>query len=197
MHQYAWCLCWNMTILQRNKWTTINLVMISGLIFMTWGTLVIEHSWNRVVAFICVLLQLLSLQEPSGWVDLFTPPLFSSDGTKMVLILPHDQGSRNGAFRHVSVVQKGRKVALTSGKFTVTEILSWDWARNLMWVHKYAFGTSNLNSFVLERRELCVEYIKWMHNGNVTSPVYVFELQTDLDVLGMIFTQNMITLHSV
>jgi dipeptidyl-peptidase-4 len=106
--------------------------MISGLIFMTWGTLVIEHSWNRVVAFICVLLQLLSLQEPSGWVDLFTPPLFSSDGTKMVLILPHDQGSRNGAFRHVSVVQKGRKVALTSGKFTVTEILSWDWARNLM-----------------------------------------------------------------
>jgi len=66
-----------------------------------------------------------------------------------------------------------------------------------MWVHKYAFGTSNLNSFVLERRELCVEYIKWMHNGNVTSPVYVFELQTDLDVLGMIFTQNMITLHSV
>jgi hypothetical protein len=32
----------------------------------------------------------------------------------------------------VSVVQKGRNVALTSGKFTVTEILSWDRTRNLM-----------------------------------------------------------------
>lgn len=77
--------------------------------------------------------ELLSLQEPSGWVDLFTPPLFSPDGTKMVLILPHDQGSKNGAYKHVSVVQKGRNVALTSGKFTVTEILSWDRARNLIY----------------------------------------------------------------
>jgi len=106
--------------------------MISDLICMTWGALVIEHPLNRVVAFIYVLLQLLSLQEPSGWVDLFTPPLFSPDGTKMVLILPHDQGPRNGAYRHVSVVQNGQNVALTSGKFTVTEILSWDRARNLM-----------------------------------------------------------------
>jgi hypothetical protein len=106
--------------------------MIFDLIFMTWGTLIIEHSLNRVIAFICVLLQLLSLKEPSGWVDLFTPPLFSPDGNKMVLILPHDQGQKNGAYRHVSVVQKGRNVALTSGKFTVTEILSWDRARNLM-----------------------------------------------------------------
>jgi hypothetical protein len=72
------------------------------------------------------------VREPSGWVDLVTPPLFSADGTKMVLILPHDQGPRNGAYRHVSVVQKGQNVALTSGKFTVTEILSWDRARHLM-----------------------------------------------------------------
>jgi hypothetical protein len=106
--------------------------MISYLNFMTWGTLVIEHPLNSVIAFVCVLLQLLSLQEPSGWVDLFTPPLFSPDGIKMVLILSHDQGPRNGAYRHVSVVQKGQNVALTSGKFTVIEILSWDRARNLM-----------------------------------------------------------------
>jgi hypothetical protein len=79
-----------------------------------------------------MLLQLLSLKEPSGWLDLFTPPLFSQDGTRMVMILPHDQGSTNGAYRHVSVVKQGRNVALTSGKFTVTEIVSWDRARNLM-----------------------------------------------------------------
>lgn len=78
-------------------------------------------------------LELLSLREPSGWVDLFTPPLFSPDGTKMVLILPYDQGPRNGAYRHVSLVQQSRNVALTSGKFTVTEILSWDRARNLIY----------------------------------------------------------------
>jgi dipeptidyl-peptidase-4 len=79
-----------------------------------------------------MVLQLLPLREPSGWLDLFTAPLFSPDGTKMVLILPHDQGPSNGAYRHVSVVQQGRSVALTSGKFTVTEIVSWDRARNLM-----------------------------------------------------------------
>jgi len=97
----------------------------------------------------------------------------------MVLILPQDQGSKNGAYRHVSLVQKGRNVALTSGKFTVTEILSWDRARDLMWVYKYEFRTSNLNSFVLERRDLCVKYIKLLHNGNVMLPVYMFELETD------------------
>lgn len=79
-----------------------------------------------------MVLQLLSLREPYGWLDLFTPPLFSPDGTTMVLILPQNQGPTNGAYRHVSVVQQGRNVALTSGKFTVTEILSWDRARNLM-----------------------------------------------------------------
>lgn len=87
---------------------------------------------HRAIIFIFMVLQLLSLREPYGWLDLFTPPLFLPDGTKMVLILPQNQGPTNGAYRHVSMVQQGRNVALTSGKFTVTEILSWDRARNLM-----------------------------------------------------------------
>jgi hypothetical protein len=99
---------------------------------MTCGFLLIEHALFRTIEFICVFWQLLSQRETSGWVDLFIPPLFSADGTKMVLILPHDQGPRDGAYRHVSVVHQSRNVALTSGKFTVTEILSWDRARNLM-----------------------------------------------------------------
>ncbi|XP_021935063.1 venom dipeptidyl peptidase 4-like [Zootermopsis nevadensis] len=90
-------------------------------------------------------LELLSLRESSGWVDLFTAPLFSSDGTRMVLILPHDQGPSNGAYRHVSIVQKGRNVALTSGKFTVTEIVSWDRARNLI----YYLATEEVDPAVL------------------------------------------------
>jgi dipeptidyl-peptidase-4 len=90
------------------------------------------YMWIEAAILFIFVLQLLPLKEQSGWVDLFTPPLFSSHGTKMVLILPHDQGPSNGAYRHVSVVQQGQIVALTSGKFTVTEIISWDRKRNLM-----------------------------------------------------------------
>ncbi|XP_069698426.1 venom dipeptidyl peptidase 4 isoform X2 [Periplaneta americana] len=77
--------------------------------------------------------ELLPIREPMGWVDLFTPPLFSPDGSRMVLILPHQQDPNDGDYRHVSMVRLGQVTALTSGRYTVTEILSWDRARNLIY----------------------------------------------------------------
>lgn len=67
---------------------------------------------------------------------MFVPPLFSSDGSKMVLILPKAQGAA-GDFRHVCLAEKGNDAeyivrALTKGRFTVTEILHFDEERQLV-----------------------------------------------------------------
>ncbi|XP_068083268.1 venom dipeptidyl peptidase 4 [Anabrus simplex] len=72
----------------------------------------------------------LDLQEKHGWLDLFVPPKFSSDGSKIILIYPHEQDGGVGAFRHVTMaVRKPSGVQfkpLTIGTFVVTEILAWD-----------------------------------------------------------------------
>lgn len=66
---------------------------------------------------------------------MFTAPLFSKDGTKMLLIMSHDQGSNVGSFRHITMIDhkpNGQVSALTHGKFVVTEILTWDEEKQLM-----------------------------------------------------------------
>lgn len=75
-------------------------------------------------------MQILNYDETNGWIDLFVPPKFSERGDKMVLIFPHDQGGAAGAFKHVTIIDRSQKelapVPLTSGKYVVTEIVSWD-----------------------------------------------------------------------
>lgn len=65
---------------------------------------------------------------------MFTPPLFNRDGTKMLLILSHEQGNAGG-YRHVTMIERkpnSRLMPLSKGKFVVTEILSWDENKDLV-----------------------------------------------------------------
>lgn len=75
------------------------------------------------------------LSEPNGWLELFTPPKFSKDGSKFLLILPQNQGNSAGSYRHLTITNReedGTTRALTSGKFVVTEILAWKEDSNLV-----------------------------------------------------------------
>ncbi|XP_054009789.1 venom dipeptidyl peptidase 4-like isoform X2 [Hylaeus anthracinus] len=68
--------------------------------------------------------------EEHGWVEQFEPPLFSKDGNSFVTILPQKQPD-NSHWRHVVGITnvssgKASTAALTSGRFVVTEIVSWD-----------------------------------------------------------------------
>ncbi|KAJ9586412.1 hypothetical protein L9F63_019941, partial [Diploptera punctata] len=76
--------------------------------------------------------EIFSISEDNGWVDLFTPPLFSQDGSRMLLIHPHDQGNRD-PYRHITMVQRNRVTAITSGRYTVTDIVAWDRRRNFIY----------------------------------------------------------------
>lgn len=79
-------------------------------------------------------LQIYALKSPQGWLNLFTPPLFSSDGQRMLFIHPWDQGGQLGAYRHLTMYDSSTKniSAITSGKFTVNDILSWDNEQNIV-----------------------------------------------------------------
>nr|CAD7570341.1 unnamed protein product [Timema californicum] len=79
--------------------------------------------------------KVLKISEPSGWIDLFTPPKFSQDGSRLVLIHPQDQGSGLGSYRHVTLVDRSSNtpVSLTSGQFVVTHIHSWDYEQGLIY----------------------------------------------------------------
>ncbi|XP_044742595.1 venom dipeptidyl peptidase 4 isoform X2 [Chrysoperla carnea] len=70
-----------------------------------------------------------SLKNKNGWLDLFTPPIISTDGSKFLLILSQDQGNNTGGFSHITLFdrkQNAKQQVLTQGKFVVTEILKWD-----------------------------------------------------------------------
>ncbi|XP_015595104.1 venom dipeptidyl peptidase 4, partial [Cephus cinctus] len=72
----------------------------------------------------------LSYVESDGWVEQFDAPHFSKDGTAFLLILPQSQGE-DGDWRHLVLVTNATSgspstIALTSGTFVVTEIISWD-----------------------------------------------------------------------
>ncbi|XP_065574443.1 inactive dipeptidyl peptidase 10-like isoform X2 [Artemia franciscana] len=62
-----------------------------------------------------------------GWVNLKNPPMFSRDGSHLLVLLPLNEGSE-GRFTHVCIitVTRNRLAALTSGMFDVIEIVSWD-----------------------------------------------------------------------
>lgn len=74
--------------------------------------------------------QALTHVESHGWVEQFEPPMFSDDGDTFLTILPKRQ--RDGTYwRHAVAITNvssasPRKTALTSGRFVVTEIVSWD-----------------------------------------------------------------------
>lgn len=77
-----------------------------------------------------------NIKEKSGWLELFTPPIFDKTGMEMVLILSQPQKD-GGAYRHVTLLNRTPNnvsmLPLTSGKFVVTEILSWDHDKNLVY----------------------------------------------------------------
>ncbi|XP_063242355.1 venom dipeptidyl peptidase 4 [Bacillus rossius redtenbacheri] len=79
--------------------------------------------------------QLYSLHESDGWVDLFVPPIFSSDGQRFVIIMPWDQGNGIGRYRHIIQVNAKTFIAepLTRGQFVVTEILQWDKSQDIIY----------------------------------------------------------------
>lgn len=75
------------------------------------------------------------MNETRGWLELLTPPIFSKDGEKLLLIMSHSQGSSAESYRHVTVFAKQANAIaqpLTSGKFVVTEILGWDERKELV-----------------------------------------------------------------
>lgn len=68
------------------------------------------------------------LKSNTGWIDLFTPPLFNADGSLMAILASQTQEGNAGAFRHVTLIsteKDGKQIPLTHGKFEVTEVLKW------------------------------------------------------------------------
>ncbi|OAD59161.1 Venom dipeptidyl peptidase 4 [Eufriesea mexicana] len=68
--------------------------------------------------------------ENHGWVEQFEPPMFSDDGDSFLTILPEKQHD-DSYWRHAVAItnvssDKPRRIALTSGRFVVTELVSWD-----------------------------------------------------------------------
>lgn len=87
--------------------------------------------------------QALTHVESHGWVEQFEPPMFSDDGDTFLTILPKRQ--RDGTYwRHAVAITNvssasPRKTALTSGRFVVTEIVSWDQKKSYLWVCEIVF----------------------------------------------------------
>lgn len=82
-----------------------------------------------------------SLESNTGWIDLFTQPLFKADGTALAILASQPQGDKFGSYRHVTLIstaKDGKQVPLTQGKFIVTEILKWHGDSNTI------FYTANL-----------------------------------------------------
>ncbi|XP_075211304.1 venom dipeptidyl peptidase 4-like isoform X2 [Lycorma delicatula] len=73
---------------------------------------------------------IMSIEEPLGWVSLFKPPMFSTDGTIMILIYTSDQVNDEDKYRHIIQLDlrsnESQPVPLTNGKYEVTDILAWD-----------------------------------------------------------------------
>nr|CAD7400601.1 unnamed protein product [Timema cristinae] len=118
----------------------------------------------------CTVLAVLKISEPSGWIDLFTPPKFSQDGSRLVLIHPQDQGSGLGSYRHVTLVDRSSNtpVSLTSGQFVVTQIHSWDYEQGLIDTLSY----SSDEDIVVADMMLEPEKKKWVHDINKKRKVF-------------------------
>ncbi|XP_057672414.1 venom dipeptidyl peptidase 4 isoform X1 [Diorhabda carinulata] len=77
-----------------------------------------------------------NLASKNGWLELFTPPIFSKDGSKLILILSQDQGENAGGYRHIVLFNRTENAEgqpLTLGKFVVTTIVGWNHENNLIY----------------------------------------------------------------
>lgn len=77
----------------------------------------------------------VELSQQNGWLELFTPPKFSKDGSRFLMIVSQDQGNSSGSYRHLTMYNRedGTSQALTNGKFVVTEIVGWNEEANLVY----------------------------------------------------------------
>nr|CAI5837059.1 unnamed protein product [Callosobruchus analis] len=71
----------------------------------------------------------------NGWLELFSPPIFSKNGSEMVLILSQEQ--HNGdSYRHVVMLkleENAKDDPITKGLFVVSEVLAWSHEDNLIY----------------------------------------------------------------
>jgi len=67
------------------------------------------------------------LNEPNGWIDLYSAPKFSASGRQFLMVLPTAQGDA-GNFKHLVLYDRDHKTirALTSGRWEVTDVLAWN-----------------------------------------------------------------------
>lgn len=83
------------------------------------------------------------LESKTGWVDMFSAPLISRDGSQIAIIAPQKQSNQLGYYRHLTILttttkkQRATEDALTKGSFVVQSLLHWDHKNNLI------FFTSN------------------------------------------------------
>lgn len=72
-----------------------------------------------------------NITSTTGWVDLFKPLIFNSDGSQMAIITSQQQG-QDGGYRHLTLVstKTGIETPLTSGRFVVQSIEKWDETTN-------------------------------------------------------------------
>jgi hypothetical protein len=70
----------------------------------------------------------LSLQEPKGWIEVFTPQV-SANGSDFLTISSQKQGKYS--YQHILMFnRKGEKKAITSGDYSIQSIVSWDESNN-------------------------------------------------------------------
>ncbi|XP_067001471.2 venom dipeptidyl peptidase 4 isoform X2 [Anabrus simplex] len=93
---------------------------------------------------------ILRIEADVGWLDPIAAPMFSTEFRRMILVTPQDQGDGDGKYNHVTLVQLSRGRALvkplTSGKFSVTELVAWDTRHNIIYFLANDMGYQHLYS---------------------------------------------------
>ncbi|KAK5646663.1 hypothetical protein RI129_005127 [Pyrocoelia pectoralis] len=106
------------------------------------------------------MLVINNMKQSNGWLELFTPPKFSKDGSKFLIIQSQDQENGAGAYRHLTIYSTSSNnpgKPLTSGLYVVTEILEWDEENDLVYYqanmpnasevqHVFTVSTSSLKT---------------------------------------------------
>uniref|UniRef100_A0A182MXQ3 Venom dipeptidyl peptidase 4 n=1 Tax=Anopheles dirus TaxID=7168 RepID=A0A182MXQ3_9DIPT len=99
------------------------------------------------------------INEPAGWLDLFSAPVFNAAGTHFLVISSHAQGSAGG-FKHITMISTTQRSAVpsgppvTSGTFVVQDILRWDAKSNLIFYTANTAEESHvLHVYAIEGRE--------------------------------------------
>lgn len=104
-------------------------------------------------------------ESKTGWVDLFSEPLVSKDGSQIAIISPQKQSELLGDYRHLTVlstnVKKQRAVenAITKGTFVVQSLLYWDHKNNLIFFTSNAEKSNILHVYAVKAsggNPLCV-----------------------------------------